>query len=104
VSVPGETFGFPRIFHLIADGDAEPFLHEPRDVCIDGVVGDAAHRDAAAVGVLRSGGQGDFERAGGDEGVLVEDFVKISHAEQHDRVAVLFFGIQVLPHRRSRRR
>ena len=99
-----EPLGLLRIFDLIADRDAEAFLDEPRDVRVDGVMGHAAHRDAAAVGVFRSRRERQLEGARRDERVLVEHLVEIPHAEQHDRIPMLFFGIQVLPHRRSRRR
>ncbi len=99
-----ESLGLLRIFDLIADGDAKAFLHEPCDVGVDGVMGDTAHRNAAAVGVFRARGQCEIEGARRDERVLVEHLVEIPHAEEHDCVAMLIFGIQVLPHRRGRRR
>ena len=99
-----EALGLPRVFDLIADRDAESLLHEARDVGVDGVVGDAAHRNAAAVGVLRTRRQRDLEGTRGHERVLIEHLVEIPHAEQQDRIAILLLGVQILPHRRSRRR
>ena len=99
-----EALRLPRILDLIADGDAEALLHEPRDVGVDGVVGHAAHRDAAAIAVLGSRRQRQLERARRDQRIVVEDLVEISHAKQQQRVAMLIFRVQVLAHRRSRRR
>ena len=99
-----DALGLARILDLIADGDAEALLHEARDVAVDRVKRHAAHRDAAAVGVLGSRGERELERARGDEGVLVEHLVEVAHAEEQDRVAMLLLGVQILPHRRRRRR
>ena len=99
-----EALGLARILDLIADGDAEALLHEPRDVAVDGVKRHAAHRDAAAVGVLRARGERQLERARRDEGVFVEHLVEVAHAEEQDRVAMLLLRVEILPHRRRRRR
>ena len=57
-----EAFGLARILDLIADGDAEALLHQAGDVGVDGVKRHAAHRNAAAVGVLGARGERQFER------------------------------------------
>src|SRR4029453_14546731 len=57
------------IFALVADRTAKTFSDEGRDVTVDRLERYAAHRNAAAVGVLRPGGQRQLEGAGGDEGV-----------------------------------
>ena len=99
-----EALGLPRVFDLVADGDAEALFDEPADVSVDRVKRNAAHRDAAAVGILGAGCQRQLERAGRDEGVLVEHFVEVAHPEQEDGIAVLLLGVQVLTHRRRCRR
>jgi len=81
-----------------------PLFVAARDVAVDGVKRDAAHRDAAAVGVLRSRGQRDLERARGDERVLVEDLVEVAHPEQQDGIAMLLLRVEVLTHRGRRGR
>ncbi len=78
----------------------KPFLHQPRDVAVGGVKRHAAHRDAAAAGVLRPRGQRQLERARRRQRVLVEHLVEVAHAEEHDRVAVLPLRVEVLTHRR----
>ena len=45
-----------------------------------------------------------LERAGGDQGIFVKHLVEVAHAEEQDGIAVLLLGIQILPHRRRRRR
>ncbi len=41
-------------------------------------------------------GQGDFEFASYDLGVLIEHFVEIAHAKEEKRVGILAFDLQVL--------
>jgi hypothetical protein len=65
---------------------------------------DAAHGNAAAVGVFRSRGERQLEGARRDERVLVEHFVEVAHAEEQDRVAMLILRVEILPHRGRRRR
>jgi hypothetical protein len=66
------------------------------------VVRDAAHRDAVAAGVLRTRREREIEGARRRERVLVEHLVEIAHPEEHDGVAVLPLGVEVLTHRRRR--
>ena len=112
MSVPGDTtrttsrltrpLAFFGILDLLADGDAEPLADEPGDVAVGGVERHAAHRNRAAAGVLRPGGERQLERARGGQRVLVEHLVEIAHAEEDDGVAVLTLGVEVLAHRRGR--
>ncbi len=99
-----QTLRLARILDLIADGDAKALLDQAGDVVVDGVKGHAAHRDPAAVAVLRSRGERELQRAGGDQGVLEEHLVEIAHAEKQNRIAILLLGVQILAHRRGRRR
>ena len=91
-----------RILHLLADGNAKPLLHQLREVAIDRVEGNAAHRDAVAARILRSRRERQVERARGHERVLVEHLVEVAHAEKDDRVAVLPLRVEVLTHGRCR--
>jgi hypothetical protein len=99
-----EPLRLPRIFDLFADGDAEALANQPRDVAVGRVVRHAAHGDRAAAGVLRPRRERQLEGARGDERVLVEHLVEIAHAEEHDRVAMLAFRVQILAHGRRRGR
>ena len=44
-------------------------------------------------------GQRQLERARRHQRVLVEHLVEVAHPEEHDRVAVLTLGVEVLTHR-----
>ena len=77
-----------RVLHLVADGGLEAGADDLGEVGVEGVVRDAAHRLAGAVG------EGEAEEGGGAAGVVHEELVEIPEAEEEQRVAV-----QVLPHR-----
>ncbi len=99
-----DTLGLPRVLDLIADRDAESLLHQAGDVAVDGAKRHAAHRNTAAAGVLGARRQRQLERARRGQRVLVEHLVEVAHPEEQDRVAVLLLGVEILPHRRRRRR
>ncbi len=100
---PDEALGLARVLDLIADRHAVAFAHEPREVHVQRVKWHAAHRNGRALRVLRAGCQRQLEHARGHERVLVEQLVEIAHPEANDRVAVVAFDLEVLPHgRRSR--
>ena len=85
----------PRVLHLLADGDLESAAQELRQVRVDGVVGDAAHRDFLARG------QGDLEHGGGRLGVLVEHLVEVAQPEEQQRSGVLLLDAEILLHHRG---
>ena len=101
---PDKPLGLPRVLDLVADCDPKALLHEAREVAVHRVVGHPAHGDRAARGVLASGGERQFERPGRHQGVLVEHLVEVAHPEEHDGIAVLPLGVEVLTHRRGRLR
>ncbi len=94
-----EFLGELGVLDLVADGDAEAFLDEARDVALGGVVGNAAHGDGVAL-FLIARGEGDFEFARGGDGVFEEELVKIAEAEHQQGVGHLLFDAVVLPHER----
>ncbi len=97
---PHQPLGLLRVLDLLADGDPEPLLHQLRQVAVHGVIGHAAHRDAAAARVLAARGQRQLQRPRGHESVLVEHLVEVAHPEEDDGVAVLALRLEVLPHGR----
>ena len=99
-----DALGLARILDLIADRDAKSLSDEAGDVAVDRVERHAAHRNAAAVGVLGSRGERQIEGAGGDESVFIEHFVEVAHPEEEDGIAMLLLRVEILPHRRRRRR
>jgi len=90
-----DLFGELGVFHLLTDGDAEAFAQESLEVALGGVVGDAAHGHGA---LAVAGGEGDLQLAAGDDGVVVEELVKVAHAEEDEGVGVLAFGGHELLH------
>jgi hypothetical protein len=94
-----DTLRFARVFHLLADRDAEALLHQPRDVGVRRVVRHTAHRDRAAVRVLGSGCQGELEGTRGRQRVLVEHLVEVAHPEKQQGVAMLALRVEILAHR-----
>src|SRR5579859_7638820 len=68
-------------FHLIADGDFESGANETCDVAVGSVIRDAAHRNRLPLFAIARGKR-DLELARGEDRVFVEEFVKISEAEE----------------------
>ena len=95
-----DALGFFRIFDLIADGDAEAFLHQAREIRVQGMMRNAAHGNRRALAVFRAGCQRQIEGARRDQRVLVEHLVEVPHAEKQNRVAILLLRVEILPHRR----
>ena len=89
-------FGFRGVFQLVADGDAEAGVDQLAGVGVELVVGDAGHGDAG--GAL---GEGEADRLGCGDGVVVEHLVEVAHAEHEQAVGVRLFELGVLPHCRG---
>jgi hypothetical protein len=89
-----------RVLDLLADRDAVTLLHQPRDVAVGGMKRHAAHRHRRARRIFRPRGQGEIERARGNQRVLVEHLVEIAHPEEQQRMPVLPLRVEVLLHRR----
>ena len=77
---PDDALGRGRVFHLIADGDLEVGADELREIGVEGVVGDPAHRVAAA---LR---ERDAQDRRGAPRVLEEHLVEVPETEHDDHV------------------
>jgi len=94
---PAGFLGNFGIFHLVADRYPVAFLDEAGDVAVGRVVGDAGHRNGSAL-FLVARGEGDFELARGEDGVVVEQLVEIADPEEKQRIAYLLLGSVVLLH------
>ena len=70
--------GFRRVFHLLADGDAEALANERQQVAFGRVHRHTAHRDVVAE-MLAAFGQRDVERFGRRNRVVEEQLVEIAH-------------------------
>ena len=93
-----QFLGSSRIFDLLANGDFVAFLHQPRDISVYGMIRDAAHRDRRAAFVLITGGERNFEFAGGNDRVLIKHFVEIAQAEEDELAREASLHLMVLPH------
>ncbi len=83
--------------HLIADGHAIALLDQARNVVFGGMIGHPAHRNGLAL-FLVARGESDFELAGGDDGVLIEQLIEIAESEQQERVGHLLLDAVILAH------
>ena len=95
-----DLFAGSRLFELFADGDFVAGADEAGDVVFGGMIGHAAHWDGFAA-LFVAGGEGDLQDAGGDDRVVVKEFVEIAEAEEEQRLRMLFFHGVVLLHQRS---
>ncbi len=89
-----DTSGRLGVFHLLANGHPEAAPEELGDVGIDGMEGNAAHRN------FLPGGQGDVQHGRAELGVLVEHLVKIAQPEQEQSILVLLLNAEILVHHR----
>ena len=86
-----------RVTNLFADGDGYPGLHQPGQVAVGSMIGNAAHGDRLTCG-LSPGGEGDVENPGSYAGVLVEQLVEIPHAIEQQTILVLGLDAHELLH------
>ena len=75
-----DALGLARVLDLLADRRAVALLHELPQVPIEGVMRNAAHRDALVAGVLAAR-QCEPKGLGADARILVEHLVEVTHAE-----------------------
>ncbi len=93
---PQELLALAGGFHLLADRDLLAGLHEPRDVGLGRVMGDAGHRRALPRG------QRDGEQARALLGVVEEQLVEVAEPEQQQVVGIAALQLPVLRHHRRR--
>ena len=91
-----------RVGKLLADGDLVPLLHQPGQVTVQGMGGNAGHRHLQAL-AHAAGRKDNFQRLGSGLGVVVESLVEVAQAEKHDGVGVGMFDFQILPANRRQR-
>ena len=83
-----QPFAFAGSGHLLADSNLVAAADEPRQVVIQGVVGNARHRHLVSLAHTPRG-QDNLQLAGGELGILVKGLVEIAQAEEHNGVGVL---------------
>jgi hypothetical protein len=76
------------------------FVDQAGEVILSGVMRYASHGDTDAFRD-RPRGEDDIQLTRGDLGILIEGFVKVTQAEEHDRIRMLAFDIQVLASERG---
>ena len=92
------------IFELFAHGDAVAERDEAMQIFVGALDRHAAHRNVAAE-MLAALGQHDAERAGGDFGIVEEQFVEVAHPIEQQAIRIGRLDLDVLlHHRRDARR
>lgn len=76
-----DEFARAGFLDLVADGDLASGLEEAGDVGLGGMIGQAAHGDALALG------EGEVEEGGAGFGIFEEEFVEVAEAEEEEGVA-----------------
>ena len=88
-----DSFCKRGVFQLFGDGDLDPRFKEFRQVTVEGVIWNTAHR---ITGAFR---QSDFEDGTRLVCILVKHFIKVTHAEQQNgTLRSLGFHLHILPH------
>ena len=83
-----QAFGMPGVFNLFSNGDFQSLLQQTIDIPFSAVVGNSAHGDRLIL-VFLARGQRDVKGFGSQDGVIVKQFVKVSHPKKEQRVAGL---------------
>ena len=93
-----QPLGGGRVFHLLADGDLVALLHQPGDVGVHAVIGDAAHGRLLLLWLAPvTGGQGEIQFPSRQFGVVVKHFIEVAQAEHQNAVLVLILDLLILP-------
>ena len=90
---------FRRVFHLLADRDAETLLDQPVQIVVGALHRHAAHRNVHAL-MLAALGQHDAERLRGALGVFEEQFVEVAHPVEQQQPRMGGLDLEVLLHHR----
>ena len=85
------------VFDLFGNGDFQALLQQTIQIPFSAVVRNTAHGYRLIL-VFLTRRQRDVEGFGGDDGVVVKQFVKISHAKKEQRVAGLGLQMRILLH------
>ncbi len=80
---------------LLADGDMVALLDQAGEVVFGGVMGNAGHGNAGALGD-GAGGEEEIQLTGSGFGILVEGLVKIAEAKEEDGVGILALDLEIL--------
>ncbi len=89
-------FGQGRIFDLLADGHPPARLDQLGQIGRGRMVGETAQWHLVGLILVVAAGEGDAEDLGGDDGILKEHLVKITHPVEENGVRVALFDLKVL--------
>jgi len=95
-----QSLGQRRITNLFADRHRLAECDQPRQIALIGMYRHTRHRNRLPGGAAALG-QGDIQQARRLAGVVVEQLVKIAHAEEQQDVRVLRLGGEELLHQRG---
>ena len=90
-----DLLGELGVLHLLADGNPETFAQQPLKVAFRRVIRDTTHWDGA---FTVAGGKGDLQLSRGDDCVVVEELVEVTHSEEEQGVGILRFRGRPLAH------
>ena len=92
-----QALGQGGVRQLFADGHLVALLHQPGDVGVHRMEGNAAHGGLLFLGLVPiPGGQSQVQLPGGHPGVFVEHFVEVTQTEEQDAVLVSLFDLIIL--------
>ena len=93
--VAANEFAGLGVFELVADGNFSAMFEQLADVALGGVVRDAAHRHAVALG------EGEVQKLRTGLGIVEEHLVEVTQPKQQQRVGRnLVFDAPILLHHR----
>ena len=91
----------PQFLFLLAQRDLVTRFEHPLQIGLHRVPRNPGHRNRV-VGGFVAAGEGDPEDFGGENGVIVEHLVEVTHAEEQHSVRVLLLDrMELFHHRRS---
>ena len=94
---PHDALGGSWIFHLLTDSDLVPQFHQPCQIGVYSVIGDAAHGRALGQSAALSR-EGKFQFPGYSHCVVKEHFIKIPQTIKEQAVRVFLFCTQIMLH------
>src|SRR5712691_3608163 len=92
-----QALSLSRIFELLSNSHLEALLQEPINIALGTMDGYAAHR-CGVILLFIACGEGNVQRLGRYDGVILEQLVKIAHAKEQQRIASFVLQALILLH------
>jgi len=93
---PDQTTGGLGVFHLFADGRFIPPGHEPGQIALHRVIGNATHGQPDSPAEIPRG-ERQFQDPGGQFGIRAEHLIEIAQAKEQDHFGILALDLPILP-------